>query len=359
MSEGGDKEDKTEEPTGKRLDDARKKGQVVASQEVKSFFILLGGLIVVTNFLPGAFQNIISHLKRFIALPHQIAPDQASLGDFITSTLSQILVVLLVPFLLMVVFAIASSMIQTGPMYSPEATKMKWSKLNPISGFKRLFSMNSLLELLKSLIKTLIVGAVGYSVIRGAMNNVDQYAAMPINEILRVTGELIGKMMGSVVATVALIGMLDYIQKRFEFMKNMRMSKQEVKDETKQSEGDPKIKGRIRQLRMQKSRQRMMAAVPTADVIITNPTHYAVALEYKPEKMAAPVVVAKGMNLIADRIRDLAKEHKVTIVSNPPLARALHDQGEVDEPIPFAQYQAVAEVISFVFKLRQQRGGRR
>ncbi len=359
MSEGGDKEDKTEEPTAKRLDDAKKKGQVVTSQEVKHFFILLGGLVVVTNFLPPAFRDIVSHLRRFIALPHQVAPDEVSIGDFVTSTLAEIAVVLLIPFLLMTVFAIASSMAQTGPMYSPEATKMKWDKLNPMSGFKRLFSMNSLLEFLKSLIKTIIVGAVGYSVVRGALDQVDQYAAMPMQEILRITGELVGKMMGSVVATVALIGMLDYIQKRFDFMKNMRMSKQEVKEESKQAEGDPKIKGRIRQLRMQKSRQRMMASVPTADVVITNPTHYAVALEYKPDEMAAPVVVAKGMNLIADRIRDLAMEHKVTMVSNPPLARALHDNGEIDAPIPFAQYQAVAEVISFVFRLRQQRGGKK
>lgn len=359
MAEGSDKEDKTEEPTAKRLDDARKKGQVVTSQEIKSFFILLGGLVVVTNFLPAAFRDIIGELRRFIALPHQVAPDEAALGDFVNSTMGHVAIALLVPFLMMMIFAITSSMIQTGPMYSPEATKMKWDKLNPMNGFKRLFSMNSLLEFVKSLIKTIIVGAVGYTVVRGALNQVDQYAGMPLQEIMRTTGELVGKMMGSVVATVALIGMLDYIQKRFEYMKNMRMSKQEVKDETKQAEGDPKIKGKIRQLRMQKSRQRMMAAVPTADVVITNPVHYAVALEYKPETMAAPVVVAKGMNLIADRIRELATEHKVAIVSNPPLARALHDNGEVDAPIPFTQYQAVAEVISFVFRLRQQRGGRR
>lgn len=359
MAEGGDKEDKTEEPTAKRLQDARNKGQVVSSQEIKSFFVLLGGLIVVTNFLPNVFRDIISHLRRFIALPHQVAPDAASIGDFVYSTLGQIVVVLLIPFLLMSVFAVASSMIQTGPMYSPEATKMKWDKLNPVSGFKRLFSVNSLIEFTKSLVKTIIVGSVGYSVIKGALSQVDQYAAMPLQEILRITGELVGKMMGSVVATVALIGMLDYIQKRFDFMKNMRMSKQEVKDENKNAEGDPKIKGKIRQLRMQKARQRMMASVPTSDVVITNPTHYAVALEYKPETMAAPVIVAKGMNLIAERIRDIATENKVTIVSNPPLARALHDNGEVDEPIPFTQYQAVAEVISYVFRLRGKQAGRK
>jgi flagellar biosynthetic protein FlhB len=142
-------------------------------------------------------------------------------------------------------------------------------------------------------------------------------------------------------------------------MKNMRMSKEEVKEEGKQAEGDPKIKGRIRQLRMQKARQRMMAAVPRSDVVITNPTHYAVALEYKPEAMAAPVVVAKGMNLIAERIIEIAKENKVALVSNPPLARALHERGELDQPIPVEQYQAVAEVISFVFKLRQKRGGQK
>ncbi|HCM84203.1 MAG TPA: flagellar biosynthesis protein FlhB [Alphaproteobacteria bacterium] len=359
MSEGGDKDDKTEEPTAKRLDDAKKKGQVVTSQEVKSFFILLGGLMVVTHFLPEAFEQIISHLRRFIALPHQVMPDEASISDFVGSTMGHVFLALLLPFLMMMVFGLASSIIQTGPMYSPEATKIKWSKLNPMSGLKRLFSINSLLEFVKSFLKTLIVGAVGYSVIQDALQDVDQYAAMPLPEVLRTTGELVGKMMGSVVATVAIIGILDYIQKRFDFMKNMRMSKQEIKDEVKQADGDPKIKGRIRQLRMQKSRQRMMAAIPTADVVITNPTHYAVALEYKPEEMAAPVVVAKGMNLIAERIKALAEEHKVTIVSNPPLARALHDNGEIDAPIPFAQYQAVAEVISFIFRMRRERGGKK
>jgi flagellar biosynthetic protein FlhB len=355
----GDKEDKTEEPTGKKLDDAKNKGQVVSSPEVKNFFILLGGMIVVTNFLPKAFEEMMSHLTRFLALSHQVGPDQASIADFVGSTLGNIVVVLMIPFLLMIVFGIAASMVQTGPMYAAEATKMKWDKINPVAGFKRMFSANALMELLKSIIKMLIVGAVAYGIIEESLQRVELYVALPITEVILVTGDYVARLMGAVVATVALIAIIDYIQKRFDFMKNMRMSKQEVKDESKQSEGDPKIKGKIRQLRMQRSRQRMMAAVPNADVIITNPTHYAVALEYKPDTMAAPVVVAKGMNLIAERIREIAKEHKVAIVSNPPLARALFDRGEVDEPIPFGQYQAVAEVISFVFRMRAQRGGRK
>jgi flagellar biosynthetic protein FlhB len=273
--------------------------------------------------------------------------------------MAQIIVVLLIPFLIMMVFALAGSILQTGPMYSPEATKMKWDKIDPVKGFKKLFSTNSLLEFVKSLLKTAIVGSVAYGIIVKALDDVDQYGQMTVPEIIRITGVLVGKLMGAVVATVALIGALDFLQKRFDFMKNMRMTKQEVKDETKQSDGDPKIKGKIRQLRMQKSRQRMMASVPNADVVITNPTHYAVALEYKPDTMAAPVVVAKGMNLIADRIRELAKENNVALVSNPPLARALHENAEVDAPIPFAQYKAVAEVISFVFRLRAGRGGRK
>jgi flagellar biosynthetic protein FlhB len=357
MSE--DKDDKTEEPTAKRLDDAKQKGQVPTSQEIKSFFILLGGTVVVTNFLPAAFQDVISDLKRFIALPHQVMPDEASIGNFVGSSMAQIIVVLLIPFLIMMVFALAGSILQTGPMYSPEATKMKWDKIDPVKGFKKLFSTNSLLEFVKSLLKTAIVGSVAYGIIVKALDDVDQYGQMTVPEIIRITGVLVGKLMGAVVATVALIGALDFLQKRFDFMKNMRMTKQEVKDETKQSDGDPKIKGKIRQLRMQKSRQRMMASVPNADVVITNPTHYAVALEYKPDTMAAPVVVAKGMNLIADRIRELAKENNVALVSNPPLARALHENAEVDAPIPFAQYKAVAEVISFVFRLRAGRGGRK
>ncbi len=354
-----DDEDKTEEPTSKRLADARGKGQVVVSQEVKTFFVLLGGTMVVSKLMPPIMIDIVGYLKRFLALSYQVAPDEASLGDFVSNTMGHVLTILVVPFLLMAIMGIGGGMIQTGPMFSPGALKIHWEKINPMTGLKRLLSMNSVLELVKSFFKLLIVGTVVYTVIYPAALQADQYLQMPPQEILKVTGELVVHLMGSVVATIALIGGLDYIHKRYEFYKNMRMSKEEVKDEHKQSEGDPKIKGRIRQLRMQKARQRMMASVPNADVVITNPTHYAVALEYKPEKMDAPVVIAMGMDLIALKIKEIAEENKITLVSNPPLARALYENGDLDQPIPVEQYHAVAEVISYVFNLRQRHGGRK
>jgi len=354
-----DTDDKTEEPTGKRLSDARAKGQVVVSQEIKHFFVLLGGTMVVSNLLPGIFLDIIGYLKRFLALSYQVAPDEASLGDFVGNTMSHMIFLLIVPFILMAVMGVAGGMIQTGPLWAPGSLTIKWEKLNPMTGLKRLFSLNSVLELIKSFFKLLIVGTVAYTVIRPMVNQADQYLQMPVQELLKLTSNMIVRLMGSVVATVALIGGLDYIHKRYEFYKNMRMSKEEVKDEYKQAEGDPKIKGRIKQLRMQKARQRMMANVPNADVVITNPTHYAIALEYKPEKMDAPVIVAMGMDLIAQKIKEIAQENKITFVSNPPLARALYENGDIDQPIPVEQYHAVAEVISYIFSLRQRRGGRR
>jgi flagellar biosynthetic protein FlhB len=347
-----DEDDKTEEPTGKRLADARAKGQVVSSQEVKHFCILLGGLIMVSYFLPPAMQNVISTLKRFLAMPDQVAPDAASIGDFIFSSIMQIALTLVIPFLFMAVMAITSGMIQTGPLYAPEAIKINWTKINPMTGFKRLVSMNSLIELGKSALKLTIVGAAGYTVMSNALSKADLFPGMSIPDLLTATKDLVIHMMAAVISVVAVIAALDYIQKRFAFNKSMRMSKEEVKDESKQAEGDPKIKARLRQLRMQKARQRMMASVPKADVVITNPTHYAVALEYKPETMSAPVVVAMGADLIALKIKELAEENKIAIVSNPPLARALFDNSDLDQPIPFEQYQAVAEVISFVFRLK-------
>ena len=353
-----DTDDKTEEPTSKRLSDARAKGQVVSSPEVKTFVILLGGLITISYFLPSSMVRIADTLQRFLAMPDQVGPDAASLGDFIASSLMQILLTLVIPFLFMMIMAVASGMIQTGPLYAPEAIKVNWNKLNPLEGFKRMFSMNALIELAKSTLKVIIVGSVGYTVIMKALRQSDLLPGMSVIDILKTTKDLVVNMMSAVLATVAIIAALDYIQKRMAFMKSMRMSKEEVKDESKQSEGDPKVKARLRQLRMQKARQRMMSAVPKADVVITNPTHYAVALEYKPETMNAPVVVAMGADLVALKIKEIANENKVAIVSNPPLARALFDTAELEQPIPVEQYQAVAEVISYVFRLRGRKVGK-
>ncbi len=349
-----DAEDKTEDPTSKRLSDARNKGQTVVSQEVKNWFMLLGGMIFISVMLPNAAQTMMQELKRYLATPHQVGLDYASNAAMVGKTVGVVLVAFLPGFLMLMIFGIAGGFIQHGPMIASEVLKFDFKKLNPWSGLKKLLSPRSLVEMVKNILKLAIIGSVVYVMITPVLQRLEIYPNMPIPELIKDTRYFVLRVMGGVVAILGLIAVLDYLYQRQQFMKSMRMSKEEVKEEMKQSDGDPKIKGRIRQLRMQRARQRMMQAVPNADVIITNPTHFAVALEYKPDSMNAPKVVAKGMDLIAQRIREIAEENKVPLVSNPPLARALHDSAEIDSDIPLAHYQAVAEVISYIFKLKQK-----
>ena len=255
-------------------------------------------------------------------------------------------------FALFVVLAIVANVGQFGLIWSTKKVEPKPDKLNPLSGFKRIFSSQSLMEFVKGILKLTLVSVVAFGLSIPLLSDLELLPAISTGEALHRIHELAILMALATVGVMSAIAGLDYAYQRYAFMKQMRMSKQEVKDEHKQTEGDPQVKARIRSIRMDRARKRMMANVPKADVVITNPTHFAVALEYKMETMPAPKVVAKGQDFIALKIREIAEENEVPIVENPPLARALYNSVELDEEIPPEHFKAVAEVIGYVMRLK-------
>jgi flagellar biosynthetic protein FlhB len=355
MADESDDSQKTEEPSQKRLDDAHDKGEVAKSNEVRHFFVLMAvtlaimisGQHVMTGFkeiFRGVLEKSYSYRAdggQLMALSRDVVLDSASL--------------LVMPALILLAGAIAGSMIQHKPVLSFERMAPKLDKISPLKGFKRMFSAQNAVEFLKTLLKFVVVGAVVIFVIWPERERLPDIVSYRLDDVADLMVSLTRRMLMGVVSIVFLIAAADYLFQFFNFRSKMRMSKQELKDEYKQTEGDPYIKGRLRQIRMERSRRRMMAAVPKADVIITNPTHYAIALQYEPTEMAAPVVLAKGVDNIAAKIRELAAEHKIPLVENPPLARALYATVEIDQEVPPEHYRAVAEVISFIMKLRKEK----
>jgi flagellar biosynthetic protein FlhB len=239
-----------------------------------------------------------------------------------------------------------------GFIYAPSVIKPDWSKVSPVKGWERLFSKRALVEFVKGVMKLALVSAVAYIVMKPYFGQIDHMVGLPMELLMLEMKTLTMRLMIGILVVLLVIAVMDVVYQRYEHMKRMRMTKQELKDEYRQSEGDPQVKAKLRQLRAERARRRMMQNVPRSDVVITNPTHYSIALEYKPEVMDAPVCVAKGTDAVALRIREIAREHKIIIYENVPLARSLYDVVEIDEMIPPEQYKAVAEVISFVFKSR-------
>ena len=354
MADTEDQAQKTEEPTQKKLDDARKKGQVASSREVNTWFMLLAGTIMVM-LAPMAMDDLGTILGRFLSQSHALPVDGPAILHLGAATMVELAAVMAPVFGMTLIAAIASGFVQHGFLLSTDKLQPKLQNISLLKGVKRMFSLKSIVEFIKGILKMTIVGAVAFALIEPQMERITSAIYMAPSDILYLLWTLALRMIAGVCAVVTLIAGVDFLYQRFEFHKSMRMSKQDIKDEMKQTEGDPIIKSRLRQLRIEKSRKRMMAAVPEADVVITNPTHYAVALKYTSGEMAAPVVVAKGLDNIALRIRQVAEDSDVPIVENPPLARALHGGVEIDQAIPEDYYRAVAEVIGYVWKLKGKR----
>lgn len=352
MSEDNDDSQKTEEPTHKRLEDARKKGNLPSSREVNSFFMMLGFAMLVLGLAPSTSKEFLVLLKSFIEAPHDIPMGEGAFIDITGTLLGKVALLMLGPFILAMVAALAGGAIQSKFNFSTEPMMPKFERISPMKGIERLFSMRSVVELLKGILKITIVGVVAYKAIEPNLEGLRQLPFKDIPDALSFLMTNVSRMLQGVVAVLFLIAIFDYLYQRHEYMKNLRMSKQELKEEYKQQEGDPHIKQKLRAIRMEKARKRMMAAVPDSDVVITNPTHYAVALKYDEATMNAPMIVAKGTDDVALRIRKLAEENKVPIMRNPPLARALYDNGELDKEVPIQHYQAVAKVIGYIYKLR-------
>jgi flagellar biosynthetic protein FlhB len=352
-----DSDDKTEDPTQKRLDDAHAKGDVAKSQEVNTWFVIAGATLVLSTFSGSIGGGILMPLRNLIASSGTLRADGASLLQLSHTLGIAILAAIGVPLLMLMISAIAGNMIQHRLVWSAESLSPKFSKVSPGAGFKRVFGKQALANFLKGVFKLVALGVVMMAVLWPERHRLESCLAFDPAVILGVTTGLTLHLMGAVVAMLAAVAIADYFFQYRQWFERQKMSLQEIKDEFKQSEGDPHIKGKIRQLRQQRMKKRMMAAVPNASVIITNPTHYSIALSYN-RGMSAPVCVAKGVDNIAFKIREIAKKHDIPIVENVPLARALYATVDIDDEIPVEHYHAVAEIIGYVMGLKRGIGGR-
>jgi len=350
-------DDKTEDPTQKRLDDAHAKGDVAKSQEVNTWFVIAGATLVLSTFSGSVGGGILMPLRNLIASSGTLRTDGTALLQLGNTLGIAILAAIGVPLLMLMIAAIAGNMIQHRLVWSAESLSPKFSKVSPGAGFKRVFGKQALANFLKGIFKLIALGAVMMAVLWPERHRLESFLAFDPSAILGVTTNLTLHLMGAVVAMLAAVAIADYFFQYRQWFQRQKMSLQEIKDEFKQSDGDPHIKAKIRQLRHQRMKKRMMAAVPKASVIITNPTHYSIALSYD-RGMSAPVCVAKGVDNIAFKIREIAKKHDIPIVENVPLARALYATVDVDDEIPVEHYHAVAEIIGYVMGLKRGMGGR-
>ncbi|HEU4550314.1 MAG TPA: flagellar biosynthesis protein FlhB [Rhizomicrobium sp.] len=352
MADDQDKSQQTEEPTAKRLEQSRQQGDIVKSQEVSAFVLLAGGTLAIAMFGKYTAVGLARALMIFLEQPDAMNVDGAGLALMTRALLSQLAVVLGPFFGVMVLAALAGHLIQGRPVFAIDKLAPDLTKLSPLAGFRRLFGADGWVNLLKGLIKMAIVGAAVWMQLWPERNAMQNVLAQSTSDVVGDMTHLLFKVLMTALAALAVIAGLDYFWQRMQFLKRNRMSKQELKEEYRQNEGDPTIKAKIRQIRQERARKRMMARVPEATVVIMNPTHFAVALQYESGKMAAPVCVAKGVDALALRIRAVAEENDVPVVENPPLARALHAAIEIDEPVPPEHFKAVAQVIGYVFRLQ-------
>jgi flagellar biosynthetic protein FlhB len=352
MAEQNEDNEKSEDPTQKRLDEALERGDVAKSQEVSTWFVLAGGTLILMTFANSMSSTLKGTFAGLIANAHQIPADGHALVRLTSRLGVEVIAAIAIPILLVALFAVAGNMIQHRLVWSTESLKPKFSKISPAAGLKRLFSKVALINFVKGIAKIALLGTVMTMLLWPERSRLDTLVTLDVAAILPFTSVFALKMLGFVVVIMAFIAAADFFFQYQQWFERQKMSLQEIKEEFKQTEGDPHIKARIRRIRETRMRKRMMAAVPTASVVVMNPTHYAVALKYE-RGDNAPVCVAKGIDTIALKIREVAQAHNVPVVENPPLARALHATVEIDQEIPAEHYRAVAEVIGYVMRLRK------
>jgi flagellar biosynthesis protein FlhB len=352
MAEERDDADKSEDPTLKKLDDALKRGDVAKSQEVNTWFVIAGATMVVIGFSGPLASDLTRTFRSLIADVHRLPVDRGGLLHLIEKLGLDVLAAVAIPILLLALAAICGNVIQHRLVWSAEQLKPRLDKISPLAGAKRLFSKHALVNFAKGIAKVTLIGALMAWVLWPERQRLDSLVATDVGGTLALTEQLSVRLLIAVVAALAAVAVLDYLFQYRQWFERQKMSVRELKEEFKHSEGDPAIKGRIRQIRQERMRKRMMSAVPKAAVVITNPTHYAVALAYE-RGMNAPVCVAKGVDAIALKIREVAARHGVPIVENAPLARTLHATVEIDAEVSPEHYKAVAEVIGYVMRLRR------
>jgi len=358
MAEGQEDTERSEDPTQKRLDEALERGDVAKSQEVNTWFVIAAGTLMLMAFSGSMATGIATTLRGLLANSWAIRVDGRGFVNVVEKLGLEVVAATAIPLLLLALAAVGGNMVQHRLVWSAEALKPKLSKISPMAGFKRLFSKQALANFVKGLAKLALIGTIMAALLWPERFRLDALVLIDPASMLTITQSLSLKMMGAVVAALALIAAGDYFFQYRQWFERQKMSFHEIKEEFKQTDGNPEVKAKIRQLRQARSRKRMMAAVPEASVVITNPTHYAVALKYE-RGMNAPICVAKGVDLIARKIREVAGDHHIPIVETPPLARALHATVEIDQEIPAEHYQAVAEVIGYVMRLNRAVGGGR
>jgi len=353
MAEDGG--ERTEQPTSRRREEARKDGNVLASKEVATFSIILGGFVMLSLFGFYIAQGLAGFMTEVFRMT-STAGNGMNISELMQlfKESSHILMRSFMPVLILPVFIIAANLMLHGPVFTTKPLAPDFGKLNPGKGLKKIFSVDSVSELFKSLLKIGVLSYVAVSALRGRWNEIAAFSDMGIGGLAVQSWHITLLVISRTLWVFALIAVIDYIYQKWHFEKGLKMSKQEVKEESKTSDGDPLVKSRIRSVQREMARKRMMSEVPEADVVVTNPTHLAVALKYDSEKAGAPYVVAKGADLVARRIKEIAVEHGVPVVEDKPLARSLYKGVEIGSEIPVELYRAVASLLAYVYKLKNK-----
>ncbi|MCG8440540.1 MAG: flagellar biosynthesis protein FlhB [Caulobacterales bacterium] len=354
MAEQPDDSQKTEEPTQRRLDEARKKGDVPKSMEIAGLFVLTAGAVIVIALSQPMANGLSYGLTGYFARPHEMDVTGPGLIHIARDTMRVAALVVGAPLAVLIIAALAGHFLQTGLIFSAEKIKPKLNKLSPLAGFKRLFGASGAANFGKGVAKLILVGVACFVAIWPRRDMLADLPMQPLAQAAATTRDATIALLFASLIVYALIAAIDFAGQKQSFMKRQRMSRQEIKDETKQSDGDPHVKARLRQIRMERARRRMMTAVPDATVVVANPTHFAVALKYEQGETPAPICVAKGVDLIALQIRKVAEEAGVPVVEDPPLARALHASVELDDPIPQEHFAAVAKIVGYVLTLARR-----
>ena len=359
MAESESGQDKTEEPTDKRKRDSREKGEIARSKELNTFAITLGGAGALLAFGGYLAETLMTLMRMNFTLSREVLVDERSMGAFLMASGKMAIWATQPVLVLLFVLSLVAPIVLGGFIFSGSLLQPKFSRMNPLSGIKRMFSLNSLTELLKAFVKFCLVLVVALVVLTNDREALLAIAKEPLEQAIIHSVQVVGWSALWMASGLLFIALADVPFQLWQTHKKLKMTKQEVRDEYKDMEGKPEVKQRIRQLQREASQRRMMAAVPEADVIITNPTHYAVALKYDPEKGgSAPLLLAKGTDFLALKIREIGQEHKVQILESPELARAIYYSTELENEIPAGLYLAVAQVLAYVFQIRQYRSGR-
>lgn len=353
-----DKESKTEEPSYKKIKDAREKGQIAKSQDFNAALTLLLLTLFLAVLLEKVYQQFRQMLTWAFTMDLGRVVSRGNVGPLLLNYIWWGFRIILPFFLIMVVLAIVSNLFQTRFLFSTQPLKPDFNKLNPIKGFKNMFSQKSFVDLLKNLAKFSLVGFVAYNTIMSMMGSIANSISLDAHKIFPFFLSLMNALLLNISIFMLGIGGIDFLYQRYDYRKGLRMTKQEVKDEYKTMEGDPQIRALRRQKQKEMAAHRQLQAVPEATAIITNPTHLAVAIRYETGVDEAPLLVAKGQDLIAEKIKDLAKEHKIPIIENKPLARMMYKEVDVGETIPVKMYQAMAEVLAIIYRRKETKRGK-